>query len=75
MADCGLNLSFTVENKLSREGEIQVDIPVTGMASFKPEVVASAVPALSRLPAAQKLRTELQKIVPELEEKSGLKPI
>jgi len=101
MADCGLNLSFTVENKLKGEGEMQVDIPVTDMASFKPENVASSVPALSRLLAARNLlkdlksnlldnrefrrrleeliknpesaknlRTELQKIVPELEDKS-----
>ncbi|MDR2578077.1 MAG: type VI secretion system contractile sheath small subunit [Chitinispirillales bacterium] len=106
MADFGLNLSFTVENTLSGEGGIAVDIPVTGMSSFKPESVASAVPSLSRLLAArnllkdlksnlldnrefrrrleelikdpesvQNLRTELQKIVPELEDKSGLKPI
>jgi type VI secretion system protein ImpB len=106
MADFGLNLSFTVDNKLAGGGEIAVDVPVTGIDSFKPESVASSVPALSRLLAArnllkdlksnlldnrefrrrleelirdpekaQKLRTELQKIVPELEDKSGLKPI
>lgn len=102
MGDFGLNLSFTVENKLNNAGgEMQVDIPVTDMASFKPENVASAVPALSRLLAArnllkdlksnlldnrefrrrleeliknpesaEKLRSELRKIVPELEDKS-----
>jgi len=106
MTDFGLNLSFTVENRLSGEGEIAVDIPVNGIDSFKPESVASSVPALSRLLAArnllkdlksnlldnrefrrrleelirdpdkaQQLRAELRKIVPELEDKSGLKPI
>jgi type VI secretion system protein ImpB len=107
MADFGLNLSFMVDNKLgSNGGEIKVDIPVTGIDSFRPENVASAVPALSRLLAARnllkdlksnlldnrefrrkleeliknpesarKLRTELQRIVPELEDRSGLKPV
>jgi type VI secretion system protein ImpB len=106
MADLGLNLSFTVENKLSGDGEMAVEIPVDSMSSFKPENVASAVPSLSRLLAARNLlkdlksnlldnrefrrrleelikdpeavknlREELQKIVPELEDKSGLKPI
>jgi type VI secretion system protein ImpB len=102
MADFGLKLSFTVEDKLRGNGdEMQVEIPVTGMASFKPENVASAIPELSRLLAArnllkdlksnlldnrafrrrleellknsssaQDLRQELQKIVPELEDKS-----
>jgi len=102
MADLGLNLSFTVANKLKADGgDIQVDIPITDMTSFKPENVASAVPALSRLLAArnllkdlksnlldnrefrrrleeliknpesaQNLRKELQRIVPELEDKS-----
>jgi len=101
MTDFGLNLSFTVENKLKGEGEMQVNIPITEMSSFKPENVASAVPSLNRLLAArnllkdlksnlldnrelrrrleeliknpesaQKLRTELQQIVPELEDKS-----
>jgi type VI secretion system protein ImpB len=106
MADCGLSLSFTVENRLSNEGGTKVEIPVTGMDSFKPENVASAVPALSRLlaarnllkdlksnlldnrefrrrleeliknpEAAQNLRSELRRIVPELEDKSGLTPV
>ena len=106
MADFGLKLSFTVDNRLAGGGEMQVDIPVTGMDSFRPESVASAVPSLSRLLAArnllkdlksnlldnrefrrrleeliknpetaQNLRAELQKIVPELEDKSGLKPV
>ncbi|MCL2220039.1 MAG: type VI secretion system contractile sheath small subunit [Chitinispirillia bacterium] len=106
MADFGLNLSFSVNNRLAGQGEMAVDIPVTGIESFKPESVASSVPALSRLLAARnllkdlksnlldnrefrrrleelirdqekarKLRAELQRIVPELEDKSGLKPI
>jgi type VI secretion system protein ImpB len=106
MADFGLRLSFMVDNRLAGNGEMQVDIPVTGMDSFKPESVASAVPALSRLLAArnllkdlksnlldnrefrrrleeliknpesaQNLRSELRRIVPELEDKSGLTPI
>jgi type VI secretion system protein ImpB len=106
MADFGLKLSFTVDNRLAGGGEMQVDIPVTGMDSFRPESVASAVPSLSRLLAArnllkdlksnlldnrefrrrleeliknpetaQSLRAELQKIVPELEDKSGLTPV
>jgi type VI secretion system protein ImpB len=101
MAKFGLSLSFTVENKLKGDGsEMPVTIPVTSMDSFRPESVASAVPALCRLlaarnllkdlksnlldnrefrrrleeliknpEAAQSLREELQRIVPELEEK------
>ncbi|MDR0331250.1 MAG: type VI secretion system contractile sheath small subunit [Chitinispirillales bacterium] len=107
MADFGLNLSFTVANKLSVSGgDMAVEIPVTNMGSFRPENVATAVPSLSRLlaarnllkdlksnlldnrefrrrleeliknpDAARNLRAELQKIVPELEDKSGLKPV
>jgi len=107
MADFGLGLSFTVDNRLTGDGgEVLVNIPVNGMDSFRPESVASAVPSLSRLLAARNLlkdlksnlldnrefrrrleeliknpetarnlRTELQKIVPELEDKSGLKPV
>jgi len=60
MTDFGLNLSFTVENKLKGEGEMQVDIPVTEMSSFKPENVASAVPSLSRLLAARNLLKDLK---------------
>ncbi|MDR3013064.1 MAG: type VI secretion system contractile sheath small subunit [Chitinispirillales bacterium] len=106
MADFGLNLSFTVENRLAGDGDLEVNIPITGIDSFRPESVASAVPSLSRLlaarnllkdlksnlldnrefrrrleelvknpDAARKLRTELQKVVPELEDKTGLKPI
>jgi type VI secretion system protein ImpB len=100
MAKFGVSLSFTVENKLKGDGsEMPVTIPVTGMESFRPESVASAVPSLCRLlaarnllkdlksnlldnrefrrrleelikdqAAAQSLRAELRKIVPELEE-------
>jgi len=106
MSDLGLSLSFAVENRLSGQGEMMVDIPITGIDSFRPESVAASVPALGRLLAArnllkdlksnlldnrefrrrleelikdpdtaQKLRTELRRIVPELEDKSGLKPI
>jgi len=61
MADFGLNLSFTVENKLNSDGgDIQVDIPMTSMSSFKPENVVSAVPALSRLLAARNLLKDLK---------------
>jgi type VI secretion system protein ImpB len=106
MADFGLRLSFMVDNKLAGGGEIPVDIPVTGIHSFKPESVASSVPSLCRLLAArnllkdlksnlldnrefrrrleeliknpesaQNLRSELRRIVPELEDKSGLTPV
>ena len=85
---------------------MKVEIPVRSMDSFKPESVASAVPALSRLLAArnllkdlksnlldnrefrrrleeliknpesaENLRSELRKIVPELEDKSGTTPV
>jgi type VI secretion system protein ImpB len=60
MANLGLKLSFTVENTLKGEGEMQVEIPVTNMDSFKPEAVASAVPALSKLLAARNLLKDLK---------------
>jgi hypothetical protein len=37
MADCGLNLTFTVENKITGDGWMRVEIPVGSMDSFKPE--------------------------------------
>jgi hypothetical protein len=46
MADCGLSLAFTVENKLTGDGEMRVEIPVRSTDSFEPESAASAVPAL-----------------------------
>jgi type VI secretion system protein ImpB len=61
MADFGLNLSFTVENKLNGDGgDMKVELPVTGMSSFKPENVAAAVPALSRLLVARNLLKDLK---------------
>ena len=61
MADFGLSLSFSVENKLKEDGgDIRVDIPIENMASFKPENVAAAIPALSRLLAARNLLKDLK---------------
>jgi len=43
MADSGLNLSFTVENKLTGDGEMRVEIPARSMDSLKPERAVAAV--------------------------------
>jgi type VI secretion system protein ImpB len=60
MAKFGLSMSFTVKNMLSGSGETEVTIPVSGMDSFRPESVASAVPSLCRLLAARNLLKDLK---------------
>jgi type VI secretion system protein ImpB len=55
-----LKLNYTVENKLSGEGDLKVDLDVKGMDSFKPENVAKAIPELSKLLAARNLLKDLK---------------
>ncbi|MFP4014141.1 MAG: type VI secretion system contractile sheath small subunit [Chitinispirillaceae bacterium] len=60
MSNLGLRLSYTVENRLSGEGEIPIELDIRSMDSFKPETIAKSVPALSRLLAARNLLKDLK---------------
>lgn len=60
MESMNLSLELTVENKLSGQGELRVDLDIKDMDSFKPENVARNIPALSRLLAARNLLKDLK---------------
>jgi len=45
LAGGGLSPAFTVENKLTGDGETRVEVPAGSTDSFKPDGAASAVPA------------------------------
>jgi type VI secretion system protein ImpB len=60
--DMGINLSFSVENKINPddESELKVSLPITGMKSFNPASVAESVPKIKSLNLMKKLLMELQ---------------
>ncbi|HEX7510764.1 MAG TPA: type VI secretion system contractile sheath small subunit [Chitinivibrionales bacterium] len=60
MESMDLNLKYNVENKLTGEGDLQVDMGMKNMDSFKPENVAKNVPALSKMLAARNLLKDLK---------------
>lgn len=60
MRSFDLGLKYTVENKLTGEGEIEVDLDFDDLDSFRPEQVARQVPELSRLLAARNLLQDLR---------------
>jgi len=60
MESMDLNLKYNVENKLTGEGDLQVDMGMKNMDSFKPENVAKSVPALSKMLAARNLLKDLK---------------
>ncbi|MFP4417391.1 MAG: type VI secretion system contractile sheath small subunit [Fibrobacterota bacterium] len=60
MESMDLNLKYSVDNKLTGEGAIPVDLKIKNMNSFKPENIAKDVPALSRLLAARNLIRDLK---------------
>jgi type VI secretion system protein ImpB len=60
MKSAELKLNYTVENKLTGQGDLKVDLDVTGMDSFKPENVAKSIPELSKLLAARNLLKDLK---------------
>lgn len=60
MRSFDLGLEYTVENKLTGEGEIKVDLEFEDLDSFRPEQVAQQVPELSRLLAARHLLQDLR---------------
>jgi len=60
MESLDLNLKYNVDNKLTGDGELGVDLNIKNMDSFKPENVAKNIPELSRLLAARNLLKDLK---------------
>ena len=61
MDSMNLNLAYNVDDKIKGgEGAIPVNIKISSMKSFRPEEVASQVPALNRLLAARNLIKDLK---------------
>jgi type VI secretion system protein ImpB len=60
MESMDLKLKYNVENKLSGDGDLAIDMDVKNMDSFKPENVAKNVPALSKMLAARNLLKDLK---------------
>jgi type VI secretion system protein ImpB len=60
MESLDLNVKYNVENKLTGEGDIGVNLDIKNLDSFKPENVAKNVPELSRLLAARNLLKDLK---------------
>jgi type VI secretion system protein ImpB len=60
MESLDLNLKYNVDNKLTGDGELGVDMKIKDMDSFKPENVAKNIPELSRLLAARNLLKDLK---------------
>ncbi len=55
-----LGLEYTVDNKLTGEGEMSVELNIEDMKDFSPEEIAKQVPGLSRLLAARNLLQDLR---------------
>lgn len=55
-----LGTEYTVENKLTGEGELKVDLSFSSMKDFSPEQVAQQVPELARLLATRNLLQDLR---------------
>lgn len=86
MESYDLSLEYTVPNRLTGEGEVEVELDFDTLDSFKPEAVAQQVPELSRLLAARNLlkdlrnrlismgefREELERIISDEDSKSQL---
>jgi type VI secretion system protein ImpB len=60
MESLDLNVKYNVENKLTGEGDMGINLNIKNMDSFKPENVAKNVPELSRLLAARNLLKDLK---------------
>lgn len=60
MSSMDLKLNYEVDNKLTGQGELKVDLDIKNMDSFKPESIAKNVPELSRLLAARNLIKDLK---------------
>jgi len=55
-----LGLEYSVENTLTGEGDLKVDLNFDSMKSFSPEAVAQQVPELARLLATRNLLQDLR---------------
>jgi type VI secretion system protein ImpB len=60
MGSLDLNMKYNVDNKLTGNGDIGVNLNIKNMDSFKPENVAKNIPELSRLLAARNLLKDLK---------------
>jgi type VI secretion system protein ImpB len=60
MESMDLKLNYNVENKMTGTGDLNVDLKVKNMDSFKPENVAKNIPALSKMLAARNLLKDLK---------------
>jgi type VI secretion system protein ImpB len=60
MESLDLNVKYNVENKLTGEGDLGVNLDIKNLDSFKPENVAKNIPELSRLLAARNLLKDLK---------------
>lgn len=56
----GLNLSFTVDNALTGEGEIPVNLKLETLKDFEPEGIAKQIPELQKLLAVREALTTLK---------------
>lgn len=86
MGSYELGLQYTVDDRLTGEGQLSVDLEFEDLDSFEPEFVAQQVPELSRLLAARNLlkdlrnrlismgefREELEKIIADEDSKEEL---
>lgn len=61
MKDMGLNLSFTVENKIDpeREEDLAINLPIDSMNSLSPDQIAQHVPKLKGLLMLKQLINEM----------------
>ena len=60
MESLDLNVKYNVDNKLTGEGELGVNLDIKNLDSFKPENVAKNIPELSRLLGARNLLKDLK---------------
>lgn len=60
MESMELKLNYKVENKISGDGDLDVNLDMKNMDAFKPENVAKAIPAMSKLLAARNLIKDLK---------------
>ncbi len=60
MGSLDLNLCFPVDNKLKSQGDLEINLKIKDMDSFRPDYIAKNIPALSRLLAARNLLKDLR---------------
>lgn len=60
MESMNLKVNFTVKNEINNGNDLNINLDIKNMDSFKPENIARNVPALSRLLAARNLLKDLK---------------